>query len=108
MGPSLWREQPSPPYAGAPIPAAGRNRVGAPITYWEKYGESTYFRSVYLQGATALIRARQAAGATAFDRAIRCYVNSAAHRVARPADLATALRGLPAAADVLRRVGAFG
>jgi hypothetical protein len=94
-------------YAGAAIPPAGRDRVGAPMTYWEKYGESTYFRSVYLQGATTLSRARQAAGATAFDAAIRCYVNSAAHRVARPADLEHALRGLPAALAVLRRAGAL-
>ena len=95
-------------YAGAPIPPAGRDRVGAPMTYWEKYGESTYFRSVYLQGATALLQARQASGATSFDRALRCYVNAAAHRVARPAELSAALRHLPAALAVLRRAGAFG
>jgi aminopeptidase N len=94
-------------YAGATIPAAGRDRVGRPMTYWEKYGENTYFRSVYLQGATALINARNAAGAAAFDRAIRCYVNRLAHRVARPDDLAAALRGLPKALGVLRRAGAI-
>jgi aminopeptidase N len=95
-------------YAGATIPSAGRNRVGQPMTYWEKYGENTYFRSVYLQGATALLNARTAAGAAAFDRAIRCYVNSAAHRVARPGDLVAALRRLPAALGVLRKAGALG
>jgi aminopeptidase N len=94
-------------YAGASVPPAGRNHVGEPMTYWEKYGENTYFRSVYLQGATALFQAREAAGPAAFDRALRCYVNMEAHRVARPADLAQALRGLPAALAVLRRAGAL-
>jgi hypothetical protein len=94
-------------YAGASVPPAGRNRVGEPMTYWEKYGENTYFRSVYLQGATALLQARAAAGPAAFDRALRCYVNTEAHRIARPADLAQALHGLPAALAVLRRAGAI-
>src|SRR4051812_36243699 len=26
-------------YAGAPVPSAGKNKVGAPISYWERYGE---------------------------------------------------------------------
>ncbi|MFL6238716.1 MAG: M1 family aminopeptidase [Actinomycetes bacterium] len=95
-------------YAGTVVPSAGRNKVGEPMTYWEKYGENTYFRAVYLQGATALINARTASGAAAFDRAIRCYVNAVAHRIARPADLLRALHGLPRAVDVLRRAGAFG
>jgi hypothetical protein len=94
-------------YAGATVPAAGRNRVGRPMTYWEDTGEGTYFRAVYLQGATALRAARTAAGATAFDRAIRCYVHATAHRVARPADLARALTGLPTALSTLRRYGAL-
>jgi hypothetical protein len=94
-------------YAGASVPAAGRNRVGRPMTYWEDTGEATYFRAVYLQGASALRAARNAVGATAFDRAIRCYVRATAHRVARPADLARALAGLPAALSILRRYGAL-
>jgi hypothetical protein len=95
-------------YLNTPVPAAGRNRVGKPMTYWEKYGENTYFRSVYLQGSAALIEARGAAGAAAFDHALRCYVNRNAHRVARPADLARALQKLPAALAVLRKFGAIG
>jgi hypothetical protein len=94
-------------YASTTVPAAGRDRVGAPMTYWARFGETTYYRSVYLQGATALWRARQAAGPRAFDRALRCYVNAEAHRVARPADLARALHGLPAALRVLRAAGAL-
>jgi hypothetical protein len=94
-------------YAGASVPSKGVDKVGAPISYWEKYGEQTYFRSVYLQGATALRNARNAVGASKFDRAVRCYVNRSAHRVATPADLALALRDLPAAVDVLRESGAL-
>jgi hypothetical protein len=94
-------------YAGASVPSAGENRVGSSIAYYEKYGEQTYFRAVYLQGAAALWRARQTVGATAFDRAIRCYVNREAHRIATPRDLATALKELPQAVDILRRAGAL-
>jgi hypothetical protein len=95
-----------PRYEATVIPASGRNRVGAPMTYWEPR-TSVYYRSVYVQGAAALLRARRTAGAAAWDRAIRCYVAGAAHRIATPADLARALAGLPAAAAVLRRVGAL-
>jgi hypothetical protein len=94
-------------YESTPVPAAGRNRVGAPMTYWEHLGESTYFRTVYLQGASALLRARQAVGASKFDAAIRCYVNADAHRIARPTDLAFALRSLPVALKILRTAGAL-
>ncbi len=93
-------------YAAAPIAAYGRNRVGQPMTYWER-NTKVYFRSVYLQGATMLLRARAAAGAAAWDRAIRCYVAANAHRVATPADLERALAGLPAALRVLRGYGAL-
>jgi hypothetical protein len=94
-------------YQSAAVPASGRNRVGRPMTFWENKGSRTYFRSVYLQGASALLRARSAVGSATFDRAIRCYVNANAHRVARPTDLARALASLPAALSILRRVGAL-
>ncbi len=93
-------------YANRPPPAEGRNRVGRPMTYWESRA-SAYFRSVYLQGAVALLEARRVSGVAAFDAAIRCYVNANAHRIARPGDLAAALRHLPRAIAVLRRFGAL-
>jgi hypothetical protein len=93
-------------YESTSVPAAGRNRVGAPMTYWEPR-TSIYYRSVYVQGAAALLRARRAAGAAAWDRAIRCYVAANAHRIAKPGDLRRALAGLPAAVAVLTRVGAL-
>ncbi|HEU0132805.1 MAG TPA: M1 family aminopeptidase [Mycobacteriales bacterium] len=93
-------------YLSTPVPASGRNRVGAPMTYWEPR-TAVYYRSVYVQGAAALLRARRAAGTAAFDGALRCYVAANAHRIATPADLAAALNGLPAAVAVLRRYGAL-
>ncbi|MFN2626078.1 MAG: M1 family aminopeptidase [Mycobacteriales bacterium] len=93
-------------YQSAAVPPAGRQRVGRPMTYWERLGR-TYFRAVYLQGASALVAARQAAGTASFDAAIRCYVARNAHRIATPGDLANALRELPAARAVLVRAGAL-
>jgi hypothetical protein len=93
-------------YESTTVPSSGVNRVGAPMTYWEPR-TSAYYKSVYVQGAAALLRARRTAGAAAWDRAIRCYVAANAHRIATPADLGRALAGLPAAVAILRRVGAL-
>ncbi len=62
---------------------------------------------VYFKGAAALISARQASGAAAFDHALRCYVNAYAWRVAYPADFARAMSGLPRATAALRKAGAI-
>jgi hypothetical protein len=93
-------------YLSTSVPAAGRDRVGAPMTYWESR-QSAYYRSVYVQGAAALLRARNTVGAARWDRAIRCYVAANAHTVATPGALRRALTGLPAAVAILRRAGAF-
>jgi hypothetical protein len=71
------------------------------MRYWE--GRPSYFRSVYLQGAAALLRAR-AASPRSFDRQVRCYVARNAHRIATPADVAASI---PLAVPALRRVGAL-
>ena len=42
-----------------------------------------------------------------FDAALRCYVNANAWRIARPADVAKALAGLPASLTVLQDAGAL-
>jgi hypothetical protein len=94
-------------YRSQAVPASGQHRVGRPMTFWDPKGERTYYRSVYVQGAAALLRARQLVGAARFDAAIRCYVRANAHRVARPGDLLRALKGLPAAVAVLRQAGAL-
>jgi phage terminase large subunit-like protein len=95
-----------PSYEKTAIPPAGQDKVGAPMTYWAHHPDD-YYRSVYVQGAAALLRARSAVGASAFDRAIRCYVVHEAHRVATPGDVRRALRRLPRARAILHAAGAF-
>jgi hypothetical protein len=68
---------------------------------------SSYYSTVYDKGSAALVAARRAAGPAAWDKALRCYVNANAWRIARPADLATALDKLPKAVAVLEKAGAL-
>jgi hypothetical protein len=70
-------------------------------------GFDSYVNAVYGKGAAMLLAARDAAGAAAFDAAVRCYVDARAWSIATPADVATALAGLPAARDVLVAAGAL-
>jgi hypothetical protein len=67
-----------------------------------------YFTLVYDKGGAALLAAREAAGAEAFDEAIRCYVDATAWSIATPEDLGRVLVDLPAAVAVLNRAGALG
>jgi hypothetical protein len=76
------------------------------MTFWESR-QSIYFKSVYIQGAAALLRARAASGAAAFDSALRCHVRRNAHRITTPADLRESLKNLPAAIRELRAAGAL-
>jgi aminopeptidase N len=75
----------------------------------ESYGtdENRYYFTTYNKGSAALLAARQAAGAGAWDVALRCYAAANAWRIADPADLKTALAGLPKAVAVLQRAGAL-
>ncbi|RBY80226.1 peptidase M1 [Blastococcus sp. TF02-09] len=66
-----------------------------------------YAASVYGKGGAALMEAREAAGAEAFDAAIRCYVESSAWSIATPDDVADALADLPEARVVLEEAGAL-
>ncbi|MFW3170044.1 peptidase M1 [Geodermatophilus sp. CPCC 206100] len=66
-----------------------------------------YFARVYGKGGAALRAAREAAGADAFDAALRCYVDANAWTIATPEDVARALADLPAALDVLLDAGAL-
>ena len=95
-----------PTYLRMTIPAGGVGRAGQPMTFWESR-QSIYFRSVYVQGAQALLRGRSASGAAAFDRALGCHVRRNAQRIAKPADLEASFQDLPAAIRELRRVGAL-
>ncbi|HEX2075183.1 MAG TPA: M1 family aminopeptidase [Geodermatophilus sp.] len=69
--------------------------------------QEQYEDVVYGKGAAALWEAREAAGAEAFDEALRCYVDTQAWTLARPEDVARALVGLEPALDVLVEVGAL-
>ena len=70
-------------------------------------GDGGYTATVYGKGGAMLVAARDAAGAGAFDAAVRCYVDARAWAVATPADVAVALAGLPAALAVLEDAGAL-
>ncbi|HEX2038703.1 MAG TPA: M1 family aminopeptidase [Acidimicrobiales bacterium] len=89
-------------FATRTVPAAGRGRLGEPMTFWESR-QSAYYRSVYVQGAQALA----ALGPPDLvDCALHHYVARNAYRVARPADLVAALRTVfPEAPSTLARFG---
>ncbi len=81
--------------------------VGGSMAYFD--GDTgNYFDVVYGKGAAALLAAREAVGADAFDAALRCYVDANAWAVATPADVAVALADLPEALAVLARAQAVG
>lgn len=84
------------------IPAAGRGRVGEPMSFWESR-QSAYYRGVYVQGAQALAALGDA---DLVDCALRLYVARNAYRVARPKDLVDAAAAVfPDAATVLAGFG---
>lgn len=66
-----------------------------------------YGVTVYGKGGAALMEAREAVGAEAFDAAIRCYVETTAWSIATPDDVAAALADLPEAGEVLAEAGAL-
>jgi hypothetical protein len=75
----------------------------------ESYGQAVqrYYFITYNKGAAALLAARAAAGPVNWDRAVRCYADANAWRIAVPADFAQAIKGLPAGIAVLRTAGAL-
>ena len=85
------------------IPAAGKNHVGEPMTFWDlRHG--AYYRSVYVQAVQALGALGQPA--TAVDCALARLVATSAYRVATPNAVLAALETIaPNARDVLTRYG---
>ena len=81
--------------------------VGDSMAAFADDGTRLYFAVVYGKGGAALRAARDAAGAEAFDAAIRCYVDANAWTIATPADVGAVLADLPAAVAVLARAGAL-
>ena len=81
--------------------------VGDSMQGFADEGTRFYFETVYSKGGAALHAARDAAGAEAFDAALRCYVDANAWTIATPDDVGAALAELPAAVAVLTRAGAL-
>jgi hypothetical protein len=81
-------------------------KVGDSTTHYGS-DQDAYYNTTYGKGAAALIAARAVGPPAKFDAALRCYVNANAWRIAKPADLATALAGLPASTKVLQDAGAL-
>ena len=79
--------------------------VGGSMADYEN--DRSYVTLVYDKGGAALLAARDAAGADAFDAAVRCYVNVNAWSIATPDDVGTALADLPAALTPLMQAGAL-
>ncbi|MGY2128717.1 M1 family aminopeptidase [Blastococcus sp. SYSU DS0617] len=69
--------------------------------------QQQYVAYVYGKGGATLMAAREAAGAEAFDAAVRCYVDATAWAIATPDDVAGALADLPEALEVLEEAGAL-
>jgi hypothetical protein len=84
------------------IPPGAAGHLGEPMTYWARQ-PSLYSPGVYTQGVQALA----ALGPPDLvDCALRTYVAVFAYRIARPADLVSALRAtFPNAVSVLARYG---
>jgi hypothetical protein len=80
--------------------------VGRPMSYWDRHRDD-YGRVVYAKGAGALLTARAATGAAAFDALLRCFIRENAHRVATPEDVRRAFAPSPRAVEILRAVGAL-
>lgn len=86
-----------------------KGAVGESMEQWSRRGraDAQYVDTVYGGGGRALLQARDAAGADAFDAAIQEYIRRAAWQIATPADAAAALEHLPSATAALRAAGAL-
>lgn len=83
-----------------------RGDLGQPMQYWAERGNfGRFVRGVCDQGAAALIEGRRRVGDDVFDKAMRAYIDTYAHRVVEPADIQEAFQDVPAVVDVLRDAG---
>ena len=88
----------------------GAPPVGEPMTFWATevaHPNATYYDTVYLIGAAALVEARDRVGSEEFDAALRDYVHSSRHSIAGPGDVRRAFADLPGVLATLRQVGAL-
>jgi Peptidase family M1 domain len=93
----------APPFQHATIPPEAANRIGQPMSFWDRLGEQRYFLGAYLQSYRALL---SLGPRPQVDCALRRYVLGQAYRVARPRDLLLALEA--SFPDAERTLEAFG
>jgi Peptidase family M1 domain len=97
-------EQSLPVWLTTPIPAAVRNRIGEPASFWERFPFETVWHGLYLQPVQALATLGEP---EAVDCALRAYVVRNAYRNVLPRDLFAALTSFfPDAEEKLRARGA--
>jgi hypothetical protein len=93
----------APPYANAVIPPEAADRIGEPMSFWDRLGDEDYFLGAYLQTYNVLQRLGPR---PAVDCALRLYVKRNAYRIAQPRDLLAALEAFfPMARKVLTAAG---
>jgi hypothetical protein len=105
-GLATWGEShiSAPPFVNVTIPSEVANRLGEPMTFWDKFDDGRYFAGVYLQSYRALL---ELGARHRVDCALRRYVHDNAYGVARPIDLLNALETeFPAAQQELEAHGA--
>ena len=94
----------APPFPTAIIPPEVANRIGEPMSFWDRFEPRRYFLGAYLQSYRALLSLGSRAQV---DCALRRYVLANAYRTARPTDLLAALQAfLPEAKQKLEAYGA--
>jgi hypothetical protein len=90
-------------FLATPIPAAVRDRIGEPMSFWDRFGFETIWPGLYVQPVQALSTLGEP---KAVDCALRAYVVQNAYRTVVPRDLLAALTGFPDAEEKLRARGA--
>jgi aminopeptidase N len=71
-----------------PIPSQVRNRIGEPMSFWDRFGFETLRLGAYVQSVQALAAL---GNPTVVDCALRLFVVRNAYRTATPRDLLAAL-----------------
>ena len=79
----------APPFADAEIPAEVADRIGEPMSFWDRFEMGRYFLGVYLQTYRALL---ELGPRSEVDCALRLYVLHNAYETAQPDDLLRALQ----------------
>lgn len=93
----------APPFPDADIPTEVANRIGQPMSFWDRFDVRRYFLGVYLQTYRALL---SLGPRSELDCALRLYVVRNAYRIARPRELLDALQTF--ITDAKQKLEAYG